>query len=546
MTPDGRVDPLFADGDASIGNLDSLGAIAVQADGRIVIAGSAGQAMLVARLGSDGLPDASFGGTGIEILPLPTDRATSLALRANGSIVVAGDFTANPSLGQGVVAQLTGTGMLDTAWGNGGWVLVQSDQGGLLTIDAIALQSDDKVLVGGTNIDFAHNAAGFVARLDEVGQRDFTFGLGGFVDRSAVPADSHVNGLGIQTGGNVVAAGDLGSGAPFAMRFSREGVLDTSYGVGGVAQVAQIRSDDWIASVFNTDGAARFIGYTNLASNDQDVLLVQLQGQAIHDEPDAFEFATVSGVPVAQFVTSAPVTITGINVPVAISVSNGDYSLGCNGTFTNSPASITNGQTVCVRVMSCDVGSCSSQAQLTVGPVSAFFTVQTGVLPDTSVTSLPATSPTSARFALASNDPVATFRCSLDGAPFAPCTSPLTLTGLAQGDHVLQVAAVNAIGADASPAQATWRIDTIPPETTITSGPEGKKNPDDATFEFVSSEAGSTFECSLDQAAFAARTSPTTYQNLDKGWHTFQVRARDAAGNVDPTPASVTWKSKKK
>ena len=83
--------------------------------------------------------------------------------------------------------------------------------------------------------------------------------------------------------------------------------------------------------------------------------------------------------------------------------------------------------------------------------------------------------------------------------------------------------------------------DTTPPETTVTSGPSGKVNSTSATFAFSSSEPGSAFECSLDNAAFSACTSPLTYGNLTQGSHTFQVRATDADGNTDPSPASRTW-----
>ncbi len=79
------------------------------------------------------------------------------------------------------------------------------------------------------------------------------------------------------------------------------------------------------------------------------------------------------------------------------------------------------------------------------------------------------------------------------------------------------------------------------PETTITSGPSGTTSERSATFEFTANEPGVTYECSLDGAAFTACTSPVTFTNLTEGEHTFQVRARDAAGNVEATPESRTW-----
>jgi glucose/arabinose dehydrogenase len=83
--------------------------------------------------------------------------------------------------------------------------------------------------------------------------------------------------------------------------------------------------------------------------------------------------------------------------------------------------------------------------------------------------------------------------------------------------------------------------DTTPPNTTITSGPSGTVTSSSASFGFSSDDLGATFECSLDGAAFTGCTSQQSYTNLSAGSHTFEVRAIDAASNVDPTPASSSW-----
>jgi hypothetical protein len=88
-------------------------------------------------------------------------------------------------------------------------------------------------------------------------------------------------------------------------------------------------------------------------------------------------------------------------------------------------------------------------------------------------------------------------------------------------------------------------VDCVAPETQITKGPKAKTRKKKATFEFTSSEPGSTFECSLDGGPFAACTSPDTVK-VKKGKHSFAVRAKDPAGNVDGSPATDDWKVKKK
>ena len=82
--------------------------------------------------------------------------------------------------------------------------------------------------------------------------------------------------------------------------------------------------------------------------------------------------------------------------------------------------------------------------------------------------------------------------------------------------------------------------DTTPPDTSISSGPTSPSNQANPTFTFSSTEAGSTFQCSLNGGALTACTSPHTV-TVANGANTFLVVATDAGGNTDPTPAVYSW-----
>jgi outer membrane protein OmpA-like peptidoglycan-associated protein len=142
--------------------------------------------------------------------------------------------------------------------------------------------------------------------------------------------------------------------------------------------------------------------------------------------------------------------------------------------------------------------------------------------------------------------------CSLDGAPFTPCTSPAGYT-VAAGAHTFQVRAQDNDGLhDPTPASYSWTYDdgsvadTTPPETTITANPADPSADPSPSFSFVgtddvTSPGALSFECALDSGAFASCSSPRSLSGLGDGSHVFKVRAMDSAGNVDPSPASYTW-----
>jgi hypothetical protein len=184
-------------------------------------------------------------------------------------------------------------------------------------------------------------------------------------------------------------------------------------------------------------------------------------------------------------------------------------------------------------------------------PATRSFTVD--LIPaETTITSGPAgpTNVPSPVFAFAAEFG-ATFQCRLDGprgavGSYDACTSPKTLASLADGGYTLSVRAVDAAGnVETTPAARSFTLDTVAPDTTIDSGPNGSITERSAAFVFGGSESGMRLECSLvgpgRASAFANCTSPNSYSLLVDGDYTFQVRGTDTAGNVDPTPASRSF-----
>ncbi|MFL6040046.1 MAG: beta strand repeat-containing protein [Gaiellales bacterium] len=162
--------------------------------------------------------------------------------------------------------------------------------------------------------------------------------------------------------------------------------------------------------------------------------------------------------------------------------------------------------------------------------------------PDTTITSRPpsASNQTTASFAFTATE-AATFQCQLDNGAWTACSSPATYSGLATGAHTFAVRATDTVGTvDPTPATAAWTIDLTAPDTSITSTPANPTNQTTATFAFTATEAA-TFQCQLDGGLWTACSSPATYNSLSSAGHTFSVRATDAAGNTDATPAGYAW-----
>jgi hypothetical protein len=135
------------------------------------------------------------------------------------------------------------------------------------------------------------------------------------------------------------------------------------------------------------------------------------------------------------------------------------------------------------------------------------------------------------------------------GNPAAPPAGTLDIDGDArvlEGDGACPLDPRRDIGADELVAALP---DCSAPQTSITGGPKARVKTRGrrfrASFRFSSSEGGSSFQCALDRGAFKPCTSPKSFK-LKPGKHTFRVRARDAAGNLDATPATRTVRVKRK
>lgn len=198
------------------GALSESAAVAVQGDGKIVIAGYAydygtGDAdAAVARYTADGLLDTSFGVAQSGMVKIDfgqiDDRAQAVTVQADGSILLAGyanDFNGNSDF---VLTRLTSGGQVDTTFGPAGMNgIVLTDFGGMDQAYALAVQADGKIVVGGhSGEDCAHDFA--VARFTSDGMLDADFGPGGKIVTD-MGQDDTVVGLAIDSAGGVIAAG---------------------------------------------------------------------------------------------------------------------------------------------------------------------------------------------------------------------------------------------------------------------------------------------------------------------------------------------------
>ena len=269
------LDPTFGSAGITSTAFGSYGAAAkvvVQADGRIVTAGQDALGdFALARYTATGALDTSFNGTG-KVTTTPSGscsgQARALALQADGKIVVAGTSCPNfTSTRNFTVYRYNTDGSLDTSFGSSGKATVNFYAGASEAF-AVAVQGGSIWVAGYAGSGFA------LARLTSSGTLDYSFGSGTGTVTSAVGTSSaFANSLVIQADGKPVLAGYASSGGTvFALtRYTANGALDTTFGTGGkvltnVGGTFSGNSAIATALAIQVDGKVVAAGYANSTS----------------------------------------------------------------------------------------------------------------------------------------------------------------------------------------------------------------------------------------------------------------------------------------
>lgn len=253
-TPDGRLDSTFGQGGRVVTDVagfhDGVNAMTVQPDGKIILAGSASNGqdddIAVVRYTPDGRPDPAFGQGGKVVTPLGkgNDVAYGVAVQPDGRVVVAGE-TGQGGATDFVVLRYTPDGRPDPGFGNGGQVITSFGDGPD-GVHGLALQPDGNVVVGGS----AWNGEDYdlaLARYGADGRLDPAFGQDGKVTTAVGGSHDIGFGLGLQPGGKVVVVGRTHNGQDYDLalvRYTPEGRLDPAFGTGGKVTLAVGTGDD--------------------------------------------------------------------------------------------------------------------------------------------------------------------------------------------------------------------------------------------------------------------------------------------------------------
>jgi len=301
---DGSIDPSFGTGGKTlvdvIGN-EVAASVAIQTDGKIVVTGTAwGNGTVdfaVARLNSNGIPDATFGVGGKTTIDFSGQLgfANDVALQADGRIVIAG-MILTPGVGTDFgLVRLDTSGQLDAAFGSAGKVTTVFSEPS--SGNAIVIQpTDGKIIVGG-HVGYSANTTDFaLARYETNGDLDPAFGVGGMVRTDFAGAPDSARDVEIQSDGRIVAAGitcpdlaDIEIGIDWGVaRYETNGAADASFGSGGKVTTDFGTTDFAEGIVIQPDCQIVVAGYAwPISDGNSDFALARYKSSGCIVEPPA-------------------------------------------------------------------------------------------------------------------------------------------------------------------------------------------------------------------------------------------------------------------
>ena len=276
----GSLDATFGTGGYTTTSFGSNGqhygrAVAVQTDGKIVLAGSAftGTAddFAIVRYNVDGSLDSSFGSSGKVTTPIGIDydQATCVAIQTDGKIL-AGGTSSNGVNYDFALARYNTNGTLDSAFGSGGKVTVAVGSG-YDGAQSIIVLADGKIVLGGYASNGSNNDLALL-KFTSTGALDTAFGSAGIVMTDFGGTQDSVNAMLLQSDGKIVAAGSTGTGLTnqFALaRYNSNGSLDSSFGTAGKVTTAFGSSSDIAyAAILQGDGKIVVAGSAFVSGSD--------------------------------------------------------------------------------------------------------------------------------------------------------------------------------------------------------------------------------------------------------------------------------------
>jgi uncharacterized delta-60 repeat protein len=277
----GETDPAFSsDGVAKVdffGLQDIARAVALQPDGKIVISGSAEksdgtQDMAIARFNANGTLDSGFGNTGKATVDSlgNSDFARSMVLQPDGRLVIAGGTTDSSGATRPILVRLNGDGSLDSTFGAAGLAVFTPPGFTSSWINDVELQTDGKLVVTGLVLA-TEGSDVLVARVTVDGELDSAFGVNGIKSVDGTGGDDEGLSVEIQPDSNILIGGytrPSGSDPSDALlvRLDSAGEFDSGFGIGGIATAELDGDSRFIALSLDPDG--KFVGTGSLATDD--------------------------------------------------------------------------------------------------------------------------------------------------------------------------------------------------------------------------------------------------------------------------------------